>query len=127
MTGQYGFRNGFLGMQDPAFKPPGDSPKADIGHHFTHADLMKSRGYVTAQAGKWQLSGMLPTLVRDTGFDEYLMWAYDHNLPEGMKHPGKEKGGKASRFWHPSLIRNGEYVPTTPEDYGPNMFGRFRD
>lgn len=125
MTGQYGFRDGFLGMQDPAFKPPGDSPKADIGNHFTHADLMKSRGYVTAQAGKWQLSGKLPTLVRDTGFDEYLMWAYDHNLPEGVKHPGKENGGKASRFWHPSLIRNGEYLPTTPEDHGPNMFNDF--
>lgn len=125
MTGQYGFRNGYLGMQDPAFKPPGDSPKADIGHHFTHADLMKTRGYVTAQAGKWQLSGKLPTLVRDTGVDEYLMWAYDHNLPEGVKHLGKEKGGKASRFWHPSLIRNGEYLPTTPEDYGPNMFNDF--
>ncbi len=125
MTGQYGFHNGFLGMQNPAFKPPADSPKADIGHHFTHADLMKTRGYVTAQAGKWQLSGKLPTLVQDTGFDEYLMWAYDHNLPEGVKHPGKENGGKASRFWHPSLIRNGEYLPTTPEDYGPNMFNDF--
>ena len=125
MTGQYGFHNGFLGMQNPAFKPPADSPKADIGHHFTHADLMKSRGYLTAQAGKWQLSGKLPTLVRDTGFDEYLMWAYDHNLPEGVKHPGKEKGEKASRFWYPSLIRNDEYLPTTRNDYGPDMFNDF--
>ena len=41
MTGQYGFHNGFLGMQNPAFKPAGDSPQADIGSHFTHADLMK--------------------------------------------------------------------------------------
>jgi arylsulfatase A len=112
-------------MQNPAFKPPADSPKADIANHFTHADLMKSKGYVTAQVGKWQLSGKLPTLVRDTGFDEYLMWAYDHNLPEGVKHPGKEPGGKASRFWHPSLIRNGEYLPTTPDDYGPNVFNDF--
>lgn len=125
MTGQYGFHNGFLGMQDPAFKPPGNSLRADIGNHFTHADLMKSKGYATAQVGKWQLSGKLPTLVRDAGFDEYLMWAYDHNLPEGVKHPGKENGGKASRFWHPSLIRNGEYLPTTPDDYGPNMFNDF--
>lgn len=125
MTGQYGFHNGFLGMQNPAFKPKADSPKADIANHFTHADLMKSKGYATAQAGKWQLSGKLPTLVRDTGFDEYLMWAYDHNLPEGVKHPGRENGAKASRFWHPSLIRNGEYLPTTPEDYGPDMFNDF--
>ena len=70
MTGQYGFHNGFLGMQDPAFKPKADSPKTDIANHFTHANLMKSKGYATAQAGKWQLSGKLPTLVRNTGFDE---------------------------------------------------------
>lgn len=125
MTGQYGFHNGFLGMQDPAFKPKADSPKADMANHFTHADLMKSKGYTTAQAGKWQLSGKLPTLVRDTGFDEYLMWAYDHNLPDGVKHPGRENGSKASRFWHPSLIRNGEYLPTTQDDYGPDMFNEF--
>jgi arylsulfatase A len=125
MTGQYGFHNGFLGMQDPTFKPKADSPKADIANHFTHADLMKSKGYATAQAGKWQLSGKLPTLVRDTGFDDYLMWAYDHNLPAGVKHPGRENGAKASRFWHPSLIRNGEYLPTTPDDYGPDMLNEF--
>lgn len=41
MTGQSGFHNGFLGMQDLAFKPLMDSPEADIGNHFTHADLMK--------------------------------------------------------------------------------------
>ncbi|MFN9718265.1 MAG: sulfatase-like hydrolase/transferase [Planctomycetota bacterium] len=125
MTGQYGFHNGFLGMQNPAFKPSADSPRADVGKHFTHADLMKSKGYMTAQAGKWQLSGKLPTLVRDAGFDEYLMWAYDHNLPEGVKHPAHENGGNACRFWHPCLIQNGEYRPTTPEDYGPDLFNEF--
>ena len=92
MTGQYGFRNGFLGMQNPAFMPAPDSPQAQIGNHFTHADLLKSRGYATALAGKWQLSGELPTLIRDAGFDEYRMWAYDHNLPPGIKHPAHERG-----------------------------------
>ena len=87
MTGQYGFHNGFLGMQDPAFKPAPSSPQAQIGNHFTHAKLLKSCGYATALAGKWQLSGELPTLIHDAGFDEYRMWAYDHNLPAGVKHP----------------------------------------
>ncbi len=125
MTGQYGFHNGFLGMQDPAFKPPVDSPKASIGNHFTHADLLKSKGYVTAQAGKWQLSGKLPSLVRDTGFDEYCMWAYDHNLPEGITHPSHEKGGNTSRYWHPSLVENGQYLQTKPDDYGPDILNNF--
>ena len=52
MTGQYGFHNGFLGMQDPAFKPAPNSPQQEIGNHFTHADLLKSRGYATALVGK---------------------------------------------------------------------------
>ncbi|HND53723.1 MAG TPA: sulfatase-like hydrolase/transferase [Pirellulaceae bacterium] len=125
MTGQYGFHNGFLGMQDPAFKPPKGSPKAEIGNHFTHADLLKSRGYATAQAGKWQLSGTIPTLVRDTGFDEYRMWAYDYNLPAGIKHPAHENGGNACRYWHPSIVENGKYLPTKPDDYGPDLFNDF--
>lgn len=126
MTGQYGFHNGFLGMADPAFKPAPDSPQSQIGNHFSHADLLKSRGYATALVGKWQLSGELPTLIRDAGFDEYRMWAYDHNLPEGVKHPAHEKAlGNACRYWHPSIVENGKYLPTTPSDYGPDLFNDF--
>jgi arylsulfatase A len=125
MTGQYGFHNGFLGMSNPAFRPLSSSPQAEIGNHFTHADLLKSAGYATAQVGKWQLSGRLPTLVRDAGFDEYRMWAYDHNLPPGVQHPSHEKGGNASRYWHPSIVQNGEYLPTQPDDYGPDLYQEF--
>ncbi|MFO0867755.1 MAG: sulfatase-like hydrolase/transferase [Pirellulales bacterium] len=125
MTGQYGFHNGFLGMADPAFKPSPDSPQHDIGTHFTHADLLKSRGYATAMAGKWQLSGKLPSLIRDAGFDEYRMWAYDNNLPEGVRHPAHEAGGNACRYWHPSIVENGRYLPTQPNDYGPDLFNEF--
>lgn len=125
MTGQYGFHNGFLGMSNPAFTPLKGDAQGEIGSHFTHADLMKSAGYKTAQAGKWQLSGVIPTLVHDCGFDEYRMWAYSHNLPNGVTHEGKEKGDKNSRYWHPSIVQNGEYFPTKPEDYGPDLFNEF--
>ena len=126
MTGQYGFHNGFLGMQNPAFKPPKDSPFASISNHFTIGDLMKSAGYATAQVGKWQLSGEIPTLINDCGFDEYRMWAYEHNLPAGVKHdalPSNEKGNP--RYWHPSIVENGKYLPTTPDQYGPDLFNAF--
>lgn len=125
MTGQYGFRNGFLGMQDPAFRPAPKSPQSQIGNHFTYADLLKSRGYATALVGKWQLSGELPTLVHEAGFDEYRMWAYDHNLPPGVKHPAHEGSGNACRYWHPSIVENGKYLPTKPDDYGPDLFNDY--
>ena len=127
MTGQYGFHNGFLGMQNQAFIPGANSPQKKIGNHFTHGKLLKAAGYATAQAGKWQLSGELPTLVRETGFDEYRMWAYDQNLPAGIKHPAHEHGdkGNASRYWQPSIVQNGEYLPTKPEDFGPDLFNDF--
>jgi arylsulfatase A len=125
MTGQYGFHNGFLGMQNPAFRPAPDSPQAAIGNHFTHADLLKSRGYATALVGKWQLSGKLPTLIHDAGFDEYCMWAYAYNLPPGIEHPAYKRGNNDTRYWKPCILQNGKYRPTTPEDFGPDLFNEF--
>lgn len=128
MTGQYGFRNGYLGMHNQAFIPAQDSPQRAIDNHFTIGDLMKSAGYATAMAGKWQLSGEIPTLVHDCGFDEYCMWAYTHNLPEGVEHTGRhedKRGTKPARFWHPCIVQNSKYVPTKADDYGPDLFVDF--
>jgi arylsulfatase A len=129
MTGQYGFRNGYLGMHREAFIPPKDSPQRQIANHFTIGQLMKSAGYTTALAGKWQLSGELPKLVRECGFDEYRMWAYKHNLPKGVEHTGRWEDGdqksKTARFWNPSIVQNGEYLPTNANDYGPDLFMDF--
>ncbi|MDM8005766.1 MAG: sulfatase-like hydrolase/transferase [Phycisphaerae bacterium] len=129
MTGQYGFRNGYLGMGKEAFKPPKDSPQREIGNHFTIGDLMKSARYATALVGKWQLPGKLPTLIHDCGFDEYRMWAYKENLPEGVEHTGGWEGGKVGgkpeRYWNPCIVENGKYLPTRPDDYGPDLFMDF--
>ena len=128
MTGQYGFRNGYLGMANKAFVPLPDSPQKPIGNHFTHADLMKSAGYATALSGKWQLSGgRTPTLIHDAGFDHYRMWAYDGNLPEGITHPAHEntEHGATSRYWHPSIVEDSRYLPTKPTDFGPDLFNDY--
>ena len=127
MTGQYGFHNGYLGMSNKAFIPEAGSVQQAIGNHYTHADMLKAAGYATAMAGKWQLSGKLPTLINDAGFDEYRMWAYNHNLPEGIEHPAHEggKNSNTSRYWHPSIVENGKYMPTKPEDFGPDLFNDF--
>lgn len=129
MTGQYGFRNGYLGMNNKAYIPAPQSPQRNIASHFTNGKLMKSAGYATAQVGKWQLSGNLPNLIHEAGFDEYRMWAYMHNLPKGVEHQGRWEGkpGKSNtaRYWHPSLVENGKYIPTGPDDYGPDLLNQF--
>lgn len=128
MTGQYPHRNGVFHFANRAGGPPvpyqGDD---NIAARPTFGQLFQAAGYATAMAGKWQLSGKLPDLVRETGFDEYLMWAYDHNLPAGTVHTGgREPDSKrTSRYWHPSLLHNGAYRPTGPDDYGPDLFTEF--
>ncbi len=127
MTGQYGHHNGIYQFAGRPGGPRANDPQEQIVNHLTFAQVLKKRGYATAQAGKWQLTGKIPTLVRECGFDEYCMWAYKHNLPEGVEHTGAFEGnsGRTSRYWHPSIVRNGRYVPTEPDDYGPDIFTDF--
>jgi len=129
LTGSYGFRTGWFDLIGRPFAPAVDDPLYDLGTaQITFADVLKERGYATALAGKWQLSGEGEKLVHDCGFDEYLIWAYKHNLPPGVTHTGaweNERNQKTARYWNPCLLENGKYVPTTPQDYGPDRFGEF--
>jgi arylsulfatase A-like enzyme len=127
MTGQYGCHNGIYNFAGRRGGPDSDSPVEDIGaNHVTFAQILKPRGYATALAGKWQLSGKVPSLVYECGFDEYCIWAYKHNLPEGVEHTGGWEGPtKTSRYWNPCILRNGKYTPTKPDDYGPDIYTDF--
>ncbi|MEO1855995.1 MAG: sulfatase-like hydrolase/transferase [Rubritalea sp.] len=74
----------------------------------TFGTMLKQAGYATAVAGKWQLyAGRKGSLAPDCGFDTYCLWSY----------PGTER----SRFWNPSLIRDGQEVPVTTDSYGPDI------
>ncbi len=128
MTGQYAFRTGYFHMFGSPWSPLPSSPEHSHGDKLTFADVLKTKGYATAMAGKWQLSGEHPTLIHDCGFDTYRMWAYTHNLPPGVKHTGRYEGaggGRTARFWHPSIVENGKYLTTQPNDYGPDLFNAF--
>ena len=128
MTGQYGFHSGYFHMFGNPYSPLPSSPEYQHGDKLTFADVLKTKGYATGMAGKWQLSGVHPTLIHDCGFDTYRMWAYEHNLPAGVKHTGRYEGaagGRTARYWHPSIVENGKYLETKPTDYGPDLFNAF--
>jgi arylsulfatase A-like enzyme len=127
MTGQYGFRTGVLNFSGMRAGPPVKHEGADnIANHVTFARLLKQAGYATALAGKWQLSGSWPDVVRETGFDEHCIWGYrEHYSPEDREKAQAAGINFRSRYWRPSIQRNGNWVPTTQDDYGPDIFAGF--
>lgn len=128
MTGQYAHHNGVYHFPGRPGGPTANTGPDDISTHLTFGKIFKRAGYATAQAGKWQLSGKHPTLIRECGFDEYCMWAYKHNLPPGAEHDGAwegKPGTKTCRYWHPSIVRNGKYLDTDDDSYGPDIFAGF--
>lgn len=120
LTGQYGFRTGFLG-NDRRYKPAPGTAEADIGRHTTFADALSAAGYATGLAGKWHLSGAVPGLVFECGFDEYLIWGSFEHLPQVVRESWQGSVITA-RYWHPVLLENGSLLSTEPDDYGPDRF-----
>jgi arylsulfatase A len=127
MTGQYGFRTGVLNFSGKRAGPPRKHEGADnIAHHLTFAQPLRAAGYATAMAGKWQLSGSHPQVVRETGFDEYCIWGYREHYSEDDRRKATSAGiDFRSRYWRPSICRNAQWMPTTADDYGPDIFTDF--
>lgn len=95
MTGRSGIRN---------YTVFGKLAKDEI----TFGTMMKEAGYATAIAGKWQLHGNQGSLAPECGFDSYCLWNYPR--------------AKKSRFWQPSIVRDGKLLETDKDDYGPDFF-----
>ncbi|MBX3420398.1 MAG: sulfatase-like hydrolase/transferase [Pirellulaceae bacterium] len=127
MTGQYGARNGVYNFAGSRGGPPEKHAGVDdIAKHLTFSKLLKDAGYTTAMVGKWQLSGRPPGLIRECGFDEYCCWAFGEYYSDDQRRLARQAGVQfRSRYWHPSIIRNGKWVPTTVDDYGPDIFAKF--
>ena len=97
--------------------------------------LLKDAGYSTAVAGKWHNpSGY--NLINDTkalGVDTYTAWSADPKdferilgktlTPDDTWERSAITGEpKISRYWKPGIIRDGAVLPTTMDDYGPDIF-----
>ena len=102
MTGQYGCTNGVYQFAGRPGGPEPNAPEEQIVNHLTFGQVLQSAGYATAMAGKWQLSGKVPDLVVECGFDEYCMWAYKHNLPTGVR--SHRRLGRSPRWKDVTLL-----------------------
>jgi arylsulfatase A len=111
MTGRYNFRNytrfGELDLSQPTF-----------------AKMVKSAGYATAIAGKWQLSAGNLNGPHEAGFDEFCLWHFSKGSSGGkpLDPMFKQKG---SRYKSPHLFKNGKLIPSTENKYGPDIVSDF--
>lgn len=104
MTGQYNFRNyNHFGYLDPT--------------QTTFAHILKSGGYDTLVAGKWQLYNNLfenlqGALPLSAGFDEYLVWQL-------------KRAERGPRYWAPRLNQNGQLQQYDPSVFGPDVLNEY--
>lgn len=126
MTGQYGFRTGVVNFENKRGGLDRKDPRRHLSHHLTFGEIFKKAGYATAIAGKWQLAGAQPNLITECGFDDYCMWGYQgYYTKEDQTRVTAAGIDFVNRYWHPSIVQNGEWVPTVEDDYGPDKFTDF--
>lgn len=114
LTGQYPFRHGWTAHWDvPRW---GAGVNFDWKHNVSFARVMKSAGYTTAIAGKWQINDfrVQPEALQKHGFDEHCMWT---GYETGITASGK-------RYWDP-YVRIGDESKTHRGKFGPDVYADF--
>ena len=120
LSGKYATRTGRW-HNDGAFNTGTVDPK----NEETFYNILHKAGYKTVVAGKWSWDVPLPIY-----FDESCIYPRTvDRLPKGVVYDGYVGGNgnwrAGARFWHPMIIQNGKYLPTTEKDYGPDIFSNF--
>jgi arylsulfatase A-like enzyme len=88
----------------------------DWRYYTTFARIMKSAGYSTAIAGKWQINDFRiePNALEKHGFDDWCMWTgYESNNPPSSK-----------RYWDP-YVHTRQGSKTHAGQFGPDIFCDF--
>jgi arylsulfatase A len=114
MTGRYGFRTSWINLI-------GRGQAEEVNDYFdptkeiTFGQILKTGGYATAIAGKWQLCEFQkhPDHLKQCGFDRSLCWAWQID------------GKQTSRYWAPVLWDNGALRKMPAENYGDDLFSDF--
>lgn len=113
ITGQYPYRNGWVNHWD---SPRWGQAYLDSNKNQSLARVMKSAGYATAAAGKWQVNDFRiePDAMTKHGFDDYAMWTgYESGVP-----------ASAERYWNP-YIHTKSGSRTYPNQFGEDVFSGF--
>jgi len=115
MTGQYPFRHGWVNHYDvPRW---GHGANFDSDKNPSVAKIMKSAGYKTCIAGKWQINDfrIQPEAMIDHGFDDYCMWTGGEGGNETLSQ---------ERYWNP-YIHTKDGSKTYEGEFGEDIFTDF--
>lgn len=113
ITGQYPYRNGWVNHWD---SPRWGQAYLDSEKNQSLARVMKSAGYATVAAGKWQVNDFRiePDAMTKHGFDDYAMWTgYETGIP-----------ASAERYWDP-YIHTKAGSRTYQSLFGEDVFSSF--
>ncbi len=113
LTGQYPWRTGWVNHWDV--------PRWGVGYfdwreYTTFAQVMKTAGYTTCAAGKWQINDFRiePEAMRKHGFDDWCMWTgYEADNPPSEK-----------RYWDP-YINTPTGSRTWLNEFGPDIYASY--
>ena len=116
LSGQYPWHHGWGNHWDvPRW---GRGVNFDPASYVTFAKIMKSAGYKTAAAGKWQINDfrIKKDAMQQHGFDESLMWT-------GFESDNQKLSQK--RYWDPYLHSHKDGSKTYEGQYSADIFADF--
>jgi arylsulfatase A len=119
LSGLYPFR---LGWRENIHHRVDDPERTDLPSALdpttkTFATDLRAAGYATCVTGKWQLCYFdeHPDHCRELGFDEYCCWLWQ------VLDRETNAWRLTSRYWLPSIYRNGERLRDLAGEYGPDL------
>ena len=123
LTGRYPWRTGWVNHWDV---PRWGVGYFDWKHHTTFARILKSAGYVTAAAGKWQVNDfrLTPDAMKKHGFDDWCMWT---GFETGTPASGKRYGDPYINTPAGSGTRKGKFGPDVYTDFLIGFIKKHKD
>ena len=121
MTGKYPYNTGYWNNSGQNMADP-STPFFEDERHLPLLEMARQAGYTTGWFGK--IHNGEPEDMKALGVDTYLTYrrwpGYEGPLQKkGPQHADHMYG--VSWYWYPGIIVDGEGLPTTPEQFGPDL------